>query len=126
MAEVQQLIFLNVGITCAFWVVFIEVDCKIMRHLYRHQKKKKKREQSFRTGNWLQVAFWLSNKCPLHSSGFKPHNSWIQSCEMQSELELSAELQTHKYLLDQRSICQQKQRDQQENIKEHFSIQNLK
>lgn len=44
-----------VSITCTFWVVFIEIDCKVMRDLQLNGKKRRLLSEKF-----FQEDLWLN------------------------------------------------------------------
>lgn len=48
-------------LTCTFWVILVEIYCKVMWHLQeREDMRREKEEESKEKGKRQQVGFWFS------------------------------------------------------------------
>lgn len=83
------------SITCTFWVIFIEIDCKVMRDLQINGKKRRLlSEKLFQEGLWLNtidissVVNWrLSSFQPL-SVKYSPSWSSLQNQSSKTGIKL--------------------------------------
>lgn len=74
------------SITCTFWVVFIEIDCKVMRDLQLNGKKRRLLSEKL-----FQEDLWLNTLDIFSVVDLRPFKFSAIKCEIQSQLELPTE-----------------------------------